>query len=337
MPRAFATLLSTKNRQPIASVTCDSDGRFAFEGLPAGKYSLTASKRGFLAAFYNEHEQFNSAIVTGEGQQTEDLILRLKPEASLQVDVTGEAGDPVEKAKFMLFLRHTAIGSAKESSKRQNHHRRERLAAFLQSAARRIFSCGHRPALVRHAWPGHACLRRGGQNVNPALDVAYPVTFFDSVTDEASATPIVLAAGAARGFPSPCIPCRHCMSTCRVPEGQEDAFPHAKTPPAHLRHCLLSGGHWTSLYRSRTSIAEFIGVASRPLRAATGRSAAHRRSGRHGQPAGSRQPPANPRQTIHVTLRNANGSALPDKLQLSPQLGRRGAPPDADRRRLRQE
>ncbi len=48
-------------------------------------------------------------------------------------------------------------------------------------------------ALVCHASAGAA--RRNTASENSPLDVAYPVTFFDSTTDEASATPIVLAAG----------------------------------------------------------------------------------------------------------------------------------------------
>jgi len=41
-------------------------GHFALEGLPAAKYPLSASKRGFRTALYDDHEGYNTAIVTGQ-------------------------------------------------------------------------------------------------------------------------------------------------------------------------------------------------------------------------------------------------------------------------------
>ena len=73
--RATVAVLSETNREVIESVVTDNEGRFSLEGLAAGKYPLTASKRGFLTGFFEEHDGgYNSAIVTGEGQETGDLV-----------------------------------------------------------------------------------------------------------------------------------------------------------------------------------------------------------------------------------------------------------------------
>ena len=81
--RATVAALAEEDREIVRSAQTDADGRFSIERLPAGKYPLTASKRGFRAAFYDEHDEFNSAIVTGEGQNTVNLEFRLAPGAVL--------------------------------------------------------------------------------------------------------------------------------------------------------------------------------------------------------------------------------------------------------------
>ena len=103
--RVTVAALSTSDHRTIASVVTGSDGRFALEGLAAAKYELAAYKRGFLLSLFDEHEDYNSAIVTGEGQQTEDLIFRITPVASLHGAVSADGGDPVENAKVLLFLK----------------------------------------------------------------------------------------------------------------------------------------------------------------------------------------------------------------------------------------
>lgn len=69
------------NRQTL--ITSDN-GKFEFRGLAAGKFSLEGVKRGFIYSGYNQHEQFWTAIVTGAGLDTENLVLRLAPRGSNQ-------------------------------------------------------------------------------------------------------------------------------------------------------------------------------------------------------------------------------------------------------------
>jgi hypothetical protein len=316
VPCAFAALLSSENRHPVASVACDSDGRFAFEGLPAGKFSLTASKRGYLSAFYNEHKQFSSAIVTGDGQQTEDFALRLNPKASLQVDVTDEAGDPVEKAAIHLFLRLHGYGVG------------ERIISIADSTTDDTGACDFgdlapgeyflavtaRPWYAMHG-PATPVSAAEGKNVNPALDVAYPVTYFDSVTDEAAATPIVLAAGAHERVSINLHPLLALHLYVPVPEGQENAL-----PPPKLRQPLFGTAISPEDFGVPASIengmAEFVGVppghyelqqGDPPRVADLNATTSQQVLSTAGTPTAA----------IHVTVRNATGSALPDKLQLA--------------------
>ena len=74
-------------------------GTLSLIRVPAGKFSLEGAKRGFMGAGYQEHEQFSTAIVTGAGFNTENLVLRLMPLGLLAGRVFDESGDPVRNAQ----------------------------------------------------------------------------------------------------------------------------------------------------------------------------------------------------------------------------------------------
>ena len=188
---ATVAVLAVEDSQRIASVHSANDGRFAVEGLPAGKYQLTASKRGFTTAAYDEHEQFSSAIVTGEGQNPTNLLFRLTPGAVLRGVVTSDGGDPVEGARVMLFTRpQTHDPSAKIQ---------QADAAITDDTGAYEFDNLPKGSylLAVAAEPWYALHSGGARQAprNPSLDVAYPTTFFDSTTEEASASPLLLTGG----------------------------------------------------------------------------------------------------------------------------------------------
>lgn len=190
---AAVTALSEENRGVVQSTMSDNEGRFVLEGMPAGKYPLTATKRGFRTAFYDEHDEYNSAIVTGEGQDTTHLVFQLAPGAVLRGTVTGDGGDAVETASVLLFKKQP-----------DGTHNRQVDATTTDDTGSYEFSNlspgDYFVAVTATPWyatpqqAGRA--QNAGTDLNPSLDVAYPATFFDSTTDEASATPITLAAGA---------------------------------------------------------------------------------------------------------------------------------------------
>ena len=92
--RASVEALEINNSHAVASSLTDSEGRFALQRLAAAKYQITASKRGFRAAFYDEHDGFSSAIVTGPDQDTTHLEFKLTPNAILRGVVTSDDGEP---------------------------------------------------------------------------------------------------------------------------------------------------------------------------------------------------------------------------------------------------
>jgi hypothetical protein len=195
LARANVAILSEEDSHAIASVESAADGHFSLSGLPAAKYQLTAARRGFQTVFYDEHGEFSSAIVTapdanGSAQDTSHLAFRLTPNSVLYGNVTGDSGDPVAGASVLLFL------------KPATHDPGQRLAQAASATTddTGAYEFGNLAAgsylLAVKADPWYALHPRADSASSPSpLDVAYPVTYYDSTTDEDSAQPIQLAGG----------------------------------------------------------------------------------------------------------------------------------------------
>jgi len=261
VPRATVAVLSETNREMIESVVTDNEGRFSLEGLAAGKYPLTASKRGFLTGFFEEHDGgYNSAIVTGEGQETGNLLFRLNPGARLHGVVLGDGDDPVEGASVMLFLKPHGHNPGVRITQASN--------ATTDDAGNYEFNdlAPGEYLLAVSAKPWFAMNRFiAGQRQKPendpaaALDVAYPVTFFNSTSDESSATQIVLTPGSREeaNINLHAVPALHL--TVEVLADQKGI-----KSLAQLRQTVFGteflGDRWqTSLY-TPVGLAEFTGV-----------------------------------------------------------------------------
>jgi 5-hydroxyisourate hydrolase-like protein (transthyretin family) len=187
--RAIVEVLKEDDSRAVASCITDNDGRFALERLATARYQLTASKRGFHTAFYDEHDEFATSIVTGPNQDTTHLEFKLSPGAVLRGVVTGDDGEPVSNARVILFKRPNHPG-ASGRPEQVNEAMTDDTGAYEMADL---------PAgeylLAVMAEPWYAVHEGSAAKRNAALDVAYPITYFDSTTEEGSATPIVLVGG----------------------------------------------------------------------------------------------------------------------------------------------
>jgi hypothetical protein len=201
--RATVSVQDLESRAIVASVETDGEGGFSLKGLSAGKYPLTASKRGFLTGFYDEHDGgYNTAIVTGPDQETSGLVFRITPGASIYGVVTGDGGDPVEGASVMLFRKPSGHIPGEKIRKLRDASTDDTGAYELDGLAAGDYliaveaepwfathsnSLGKRQSIFGNEQPE--------TETNAALDVVYPVTYFDSTTDQESATSIALSGG----------------------------------------------------------------------------------------------------------------------------------------------
>ena len=267
--RATVAVLSEGDSHTVEAVESDSEGHFALGGLAAAKYQLTASKRGFRTAFYDEHDEYSTAIVTGEGQDTGGLVFRLTPGAALHGVVTGDGGDPVEGAKVTLFARPRAHGRAPGPGERtiqSNTTTTDDTGAYdfdNLAAGEYVVAVTAEPWYALHSsrtGSKTAGRPRTESDAAAALDVAYPVTFFDSTTDEGSAAPIVLAGGAREeaDINLHAVPALHLV--VETPRRQDGSIARAE-----LRQTIF-GTEFSAesagfLDAMRTGTVEFTGVA----------------------------------------------------------------------------
>jgi protocatechuate 3,4-dioxygenase beta subunit len=164
------------------------DGGFRFEPLAAGKYQLRGMRRGFLPTEYEQHGDFSSAVVTGPAQETMHLLLRMAPEAELHGVVTGEESEPVEGATVMLF---------RCPDPHQPGRKIEMLDTVKADDTGAYVFSHLRPGEYRltvKGEPWFAVPRTSSTSGTRALDLAYPLTYFDGATSEVTAAPIPRAA-----------------------------------------------------------------------------------------------------------------------------------------------
>lgn len=199
-PLAGATVSIVQQRggNLKASVISGDDGGFAFEDLSAGKFFMLGQRRGFISSAYNQHGQFSTAIVTGAGMDidTESLVLRLPPAASVTGRVVNEFAEPVQGASVTLYREGYKTGRKEIKSSGTGPTDSFGEFSFRDLAAGKYF-------IAVRATPWYAVATAPPNprspfvtGVDPALDVAYPLTFYGDATKEDAATPILLKAGA---------------------------------------------------------------------------------------------------------------------------------------------
>jgi hypothetical protein len=173
------------------------NGHFEFSSLAAGKFSLEAAKRGFSSAGYQQHGQFTTAIVTGAGFTTENLVLRLTPLALLRGLVIDEAGDAVRDARVSLYVESHRSGfnrivrNGSTSTDDQGSYEFAELAPgnYYVSAVAKPWYAVH-PSSTYVDGVGNQ-----PPTVARSLDVAYPTTFYNGAVDSGSATAIPIKGG----------------------------------------------------------------------------------------------------------------------------------------------
>src|SRR5271166_4529307 len=103
LEHAVVAVIDVKNRKNFQVMITSADGKFLFQGLPAGKYSLEGRRKGYIDAAYDSHEQYSTAIVTGNDFDTEHLVLRLPAAGLIAGKVLDESGEPVRHAAVAVY------------------------------------------------------------------------------------------------------------------------------------------------------------------------------------------------------------------------------------------
>jgi Carboxypeptidase regulatory-like domain len=196
LSRVRVTVNDTKNEQKSASVVTSDDGRFEFTNVPAGKYSLHGAKRGFITSYYDQHENYWTGIVTGAGVDTENLLLKLSPSATITGQILDESGDPARNARVALYLVDHSQGL--EQIRTVGNTQTDDLGTYefpSLHAGNYFISVSAQPWYAVHPQSGNASTNDNSSNFDRTLDVSYPVTYYADTGDAESATPIPVRGG----------------------------------------------------------------------------------------------------------------------------------------------
>lgn len=166
--------------------TTDAQGRFEIKELPAGRYTMTASKGGFVALQYGQRRPSESGtpIELADGQTIDKIAIALPRGSVLGGRITDEFGDPVANASVTAWRYGYAAGA-------------RRMMAGGQNARDTTDDQGHFRlfGLPPGDYYVSATLRTAGPEVTDPMGEpsGYAATYFPGTTNIAEASRIPLA------------------------------------------------------------------------------------------------------------------------------------------------
>lgn len=191
LEHAAVVVIDVKNRRNLQVMITSADGRFLFQGLPAGKYSLEGRRQGYIDAAYDSHEQYSTAIVTGADFDTEHLILRLPPAGVIAGKVLDESGEPVRHAAVAVYYEDhsSGIGQVRQIRSAQTDDQGDYEVTPLVPGTYFV-SASATPWYAVH--PDSQLEQPGASpvSVDRSLDVTYPLTYYGDETEAENASPI---------------------------------------------------------------------------------------------------------------------------------------------------
>ena len=203
VPRAEVLILV---RNDELKMTTGVDGRFRLQAPEAGTYPIFADAHGYVRESLDQHGSYSTGVAVGNGLDSEHLVFRLHPQAVIYGRVTDDHGDAVRHANVQLFFRSNARGARANLAQVRNQTQTDDLGEFRFS---HLLPGKYLAAVQAQPWyaqTGFKAQREPDQtfsdlgsanrNVNPSLDVVYPLTYYPGVFDQRSATELDLAAGA---------------------------------------------------------------------------------------------------------------------------------------------
>jgi hypothetical protein len=185
--------------------TSGEDGRFIFSGLAAAKYPLSAAAHGYVREGYQQHGAYTTGIAVGDGLDSEHLVFRLHRQAVITGRVTDEYGEPLRQAQIILLRFESGTGSGTPSDRGRTatddlgEYRFPHLLPgkyYVAVSARPWYAQMELNSATNSAQSGSSANGPSSKpNVNPLLDVVYPVTFSPNATEGRTAEELTLAAG----------------------------------------------------------------------------------------------------------------------------------------------
>ncbi len=196
LDRAEVTLSTPgENGADLAEALTNENGAFRFERLTTGKYTLQASRRGYLSADYQEHDGgYSTAIVTGSNLASQNLRFEITPYGAISGTITDDNGNPVAEAQVTLFRQDQVNGETK--IQQTDHDTADDAGGYEFTRLKPGTYFVDVSATPWYAYRPGRTSDTGSTDQPPSpLDVAYPLTFYPNASDSSGATPLTLNAG----------------------------------------------------------------------------------------------------------------------------------------------
>ena len=271
LDRAEVSLSTSGPRgSQLAQSLTTENGSFRFDHLQAGKYRLDATRRGYIAAGYQDHDGFVTAIVTGRNLSSDGIRLELLPTAIIVGVVTDDSGEPVGGAQVHLFRLDQYTGEGKIVGAGQDTTDDSGTYEFARLKTGTYFvGVSSSPWYAFH--PGRKTDASGNplpddQQPHSPLDVAYGMTFYENATDSASASAISLNAGDRTeiNLSLHAVPAIHIQVTLRAAEqgaGRGIIMPMLSQDVFGEQQMQPGGVTWMTTRNNNQTIGEFGGIA----------------------------------------------------------------------------
>ena len=184
--RAQVRFVSNNARESRLATT-DAQGRFEIKELPAGRYTVTASKGGFVSLQYGQRRPSESGtpIELSDGQTLDKLQIALPRGSVLGGRITDEFGEPVANAS-VIAMRYSYVAGGRRLTPAQGANSRD---TTDDQGHYRLFG------LPPGEYYVSATLRTfGPEVVEPTGDTSgYSATYYPGTPNMAEASRVVLA------------------------------------------------------------------------------------------------------------------------------------------------
>jgi hypothetical protein len=216
-------------QEAFAPVITSAGGHFAFEHVAAGKYVLSARRRGYAPQNYEQHELFTTGIAVGANVDSENIVFRLLPQAAIVGQVNDDSGEVVRQAQVILFqesLQNGRMSIHQMSQAQTDDQGRYRFDGLLKGryyvavSARPWYAQNITVETIAAPHAGRSAVQQVDGSINnlrqvaeenTSLDVVYPMTYYAGATDSSKASALNVEPGAtvAADFSLAAVPALH--------------------------------------------------------------------------------------------------------------------------------
>jgi protocatechuate 3,4-dioxygenase beta subunit len=180
--------------KPYGTVS-DSDGKFIFEAVEPGRYTLYAERAGFVRQSYGARHSGSAGTVLAlaAGQHLKDIAFQLTPQAVLSGKVVDDEGDPVGRTQIRVLQMGYRNGKRQAMARQGGMSDEEGEFKISALSPGRYYLCASAPMRMM-AHEGTRSAARDPSKANAPRE-EFAETCYPSATDSTGAVPIDVAAG----------------------------------------------------------------------------------------------------------------------------------------------